>query len=98
MKITKTQNGSELIVALEGGLDSNSAPQLETELKSCIKSIDKLTLDFEKLNYISSAGLRVLLSAQKKLKKKGGVTVKNVSEGVREVFELTGFTRLMTVE
>ena len=98
MTINKQQNGSALILALEGRLDTVTSPELEAELKSSLGGADSLTLDFSKLDYISSAGLRVLLSAHKQMAGKGGMKVKNVNEIVREVLDVTGFTDILTIE
>lgn len=98
MNITKTQNGNAVTIALEGRLDTTTAPQLEQALKSVLDDAIELTLDFEKLDYISSAGLRVLLSAHKAMLKKGGMKVTNVNEIVREVFDVTGFVDILTIE
>lgn len=97
MTITKTQNGSTLSLALEGRLDTTTAPQLEAELKSSLNKVKELSLDFEKLEYISSAGLRVLLSAQKVMSRQGKMVIRNVNETVREVFEVTGFSDILTI-
>ena len=98
MTISKTQNGSVLEVALEGRLDTMTAPELETELKGSMDSAESLVLDLSKLEYISSAGRRVLLSAHKTMSGKGGMKVTNVNELVREVFEVTGFADILTIE
>jgi len=98
MTINKTQNGKDLTLALEGRLDTMTAPSLETELNEDLKEAETLTLDFSKLEYISSAGLRVLLSAHKVMSAKGGMKVTNVNEIVREVFEVTGFADILTIE
>ena len=98
MKITKNVNGNIATIALEGRLDTTTAPDLEKEIKAVIESADALTLDFSKLDYISSAGLRVLLSAHKAMSKKGGMKVVNVNELVREVFDVTGFSDILTIE
>ena len=98
MKIIKEQNGSELNIALEGRLDTTTSPELEKELKDGLEGIDELTLDFEKLDYISSAGLRVLLAAHKTMMKRGGMKVIHVNEIVNEVFEVTGFSDILTIE
>lgn len=98
MTITKTQNGTELTVALEGRLDTTTAPELENTLKGSLDGVETLTLDFSKLDYISSAGLRVLLSAQKQMNKQGSMVVRNVNEIVQEVFEVTGFADILTIE
>lgn len=98
MKINKTQNGNELTVALEGRLDTTTAPELEAELKGGLNGVGSLILDLEKLDYISSAGLRVLLSAQKTMSKQGSMKVTHVNEMVMEVFEVTGFTEILNIE
>lgn len=98
MKITKNMNGSTLEIALEGRLDTTTAPELEKELKESMGGADALTLDFEKLDYISSAGLRVLLSAHKAMAGKGGMKVTHVNEMVSEVFDVTGFADILDIE
>ena len=98
MKITKEQNGSALTIALEGRLDTTTAPELEKELKGGLEGVKALTLDFSRLEYISSAGLRVLLAAHKTMSKQGGMKVTNVNEIVSEVFEVTGFSDILTIE
>ena len=98
MKIMKNQNGTTLEIALEGRLDTVTAPDLERELKESLDGADALVLDFDKLDYISSAGLRVLLSAHKAMSGKGGMKVKNVNEIVQEVFDVTGFADILTIE
>ncbi len=98
MTITKNQNGGVLEIALAGRLDTMTSPELETELNKSLDGADELILDFSKLDYISSAGLRVLLSAHKAMNSKGGMTVKNVNEIVQEVFEVTGFADILSIE
>ena len=98
MTINKTINGSELTVALEGRLDTTTAPQLEEELKASLDGVTALTLDLGQLDYISSAGLRVLLSAEKTMKKQGGMKLINVGEAIMEIFEVTGFSDILTIE
>ncbi|MER2142752.1 MAG: STAS domain-containing protein [Eubacteriales bacterium] len=98
MKITKKQDGSALVIALEGRLDTTTAPELEAELKTCLDGITDLTLDLTNLDYISSAGLRVLLSAHKTMMKQGQMKVTNASEIVREVFDVTGFSDILNIE
>ncbi len=98
MTINKKQNGNDLEIALEGRLDTMTAPELEAELKGSLNNAETLTLNFEKLDYISSAGLRVLLSAHKAMAAKGGMKVTNVNEIVREVFDVTGFADILTIE
>ena len=95
MTITKTQSLPELIIAVEGRLDTTTAPQLEKELE--LEGVLKLVFDFENLDYVSSAGLRVLLSAQKKMNKQGEMLIRNVNETVAEVFEVTGFSDILTI-
>lgn len=98
MEIIKKTDGTQLSIRLEGRLDTTTAPQLEAELKESLKGVTGLTLDFEKLAYISSAGLRVILFAIKAMKKQGKLVVKNVNETVMEVFEITGFADMLTIE
>ena len=98
LNIEKTLDGSTLNVALGGRLDTTTAPQLENELKAELDKADTLALDFEKLEYISSAGLRVLLSAQKVMSKKGGMTIRHVNDVIMEIFEVTGFIDILTIE
>jgi anti-sigma B factor antagonist len=98
MTINKTSNGTNLIIALEGRLDTTTAPQLETEVKSTLSDVKDLTFDFSRLDYISSAGLRVLLSAQKVMNKQGSMRITNVNETIMEVFDVTGFVDILTIE
>lgn len=98
MTITKKQDGTNLEIALEGRLDTMTAPELEKELNASLDVAETLTLDFSDLAYISSAGLRVLLSAHKVMSKKGGMKVVNVNEIVKEVFDVTGFADILTIE
>ena len=98
MNITKQVNGSQLTVALQGRLDTTTSPELETELKSSLTGVTDLTFDFAELKYISSAGLRVLLSTQKIMNRQGSMTITNVNETVMEVFEVTGFSDILTIE
>ena len=98
MTIQKNLNGSTLTVALEGRLDTTTAPQLEAELKESMDGITELNLDFEKLEYLSSAGLRVLLAAQKVMNKQGSMVIRHVNETIHEVFEVTGFIDILTIE
>lgn len=98
MKITKNLNGTALEIVLEGRLDTVTAPDLEKELGQSLEGVTDLTLDFSRLDYISSAGLRVLLSAHKTMSAKGSMKVTHVSEIVREVFEVTGFADILTIE
>ena len=98
MKIEKSMKDGRVCYALEGRLDTTTAPDLEKELKSTLDSADALTMDFSKLDYISSAGLRVLLSAHKAMSKKGGMKVTNVNEVVQEVFDVTGFSDILDIK
>ena len=98
MTIQKTLNGGTLSVALEGRLDTTTAPLLEAELKASMDGITELELDFEKLEYLSSVGLRVLLAAQKVMNKQGKMVIRHVNETIQEVFEITGFIDILTIE
>lgn len=98
MTIKKTLNDSELTLALNGRLDTINAPRLEAELKSSLCGVEHLVLDFEKLAYLSSAGLRVLLAAQKIMNKQGDMVVRNVNETIAEIFDVTGFCDILTIE
>ena len=96
MNITKTVNEKDFIVSIDGRLDTAAAPQFEEFMVENISKMSTLTLDCAGLEYVSSAGLRVLLSAQKRLK--GGMKLKNVCELVMEVFEMTGFVDILVIE
>ena len=98
LNIDKSVNGNELVLKLSGRLDTTTAPELETEVKSNIEGIGSLIFDLGALEYISSAGLRVLLSSQKIMNKQGDMVVRNVSEEVKEIFEVTGFSDILTIE
>ena len=97
MEIVKNFDGSKCVIGLEGRLDTTTAPQLESELKTSLNGISELTFDFSKLEYISSAGLRVLLSAQKVMNSQGTMKITNVAPEIMEVFEITGFTDILTI-
>ena len=96
--ITKKKEDSKLDLVLEGRLDTTTAPQLEQEINAEIQDVTELTFDFAALEYISSAGLRVLLSAQKKMNKQGKMVIRNVSEEIDEIFSVTGFSDILTIE
>lgn len=98
MNINKTANGTALHIALEGRLDTTTAPQLETALKRSLDGVTELEMDFEKLEYLSSAGLRVILAAQKVMNKQGKMVIRHVNETIMEVFEVTGFIDILTIE
>ena len=97
LNIEKKVNGNELTVALTGRLDTTTAPELEAALKESIDGVTALTIDMAALEYISSAGLRVLLSAQKVMNKQGEMKVVHVSETIMEIFEVTGFSDILTI-
>ena len=97
MKINKTNEGEKLTISIEGRLDTTTSPELSKELDSSLEGVTQLVFDLEKLDYISSSGLRVLLSAQKAMNGKGTMVVKNVSEMVMEVFDITGFTDILNI-
>ena len=98
MTIEKNLNGTELTVAVVGRLDTSTAPDVEEVLKESFEGITKLILDFEGLEYLSSAGLRVILQAQKTMNKQGEMVVRNVNETVTEIFEVTGFYDILNIE
>ena len=99
MEIKKEQNGDELIIYLDGRLDTTTSPKLEQELKDSLDdNTKKLVIDLEKLEYMSSAGLRVLLQAQKQMNKQGEMIVRSVNETIKDIFEVTGFSDILTVE
>ncbi len=98
MNIMKTQTGNTLTVALEGRLDTVTAPQLEGELRTAVNGIKELVFDLSKLEYISSAGLRVLLSAQKVMIRQGGMAIRHVAPEIMEIFEVTGFMDILNIE
>ena len=98
LNISKTVENEKAVIALEGRLDTVTAPELESEIKDLTDKITELVLDFEKLDYISSAGLRVLLSAQKSMSKNGSVRITGVSETIMEIFDVTGFTDILNIE
>ena len=98
MKIQKTKNGKVLTIALEGRMDSVTAPELKAVLDEELPGPEKLILDIKELQYISSAGLRVILSADKTMKKQGELIVRHPNEQVLEVFDVTGFNEILTIE
>jgi len=98
MKISKTANGNKLCLSLAGRMDTSTAPELEAELKAGLSGVKELTIDLTELDYLSSAGLRVLLGAQKTMNKQGSMKVTNVNETIMEIFEVTGFKDILTIE
>lgn len=97
MTLEKNRNGTELTMILKGRLDTVTAPMLREELTSNLRGVEKLVLDFAELAYLSSAGLRVLLLAQQSMKKQGEMVIINVNDTVMEIFELTGFSDVLTI-
>ena len=98
MTINKNLDNGKMTLTLEGRLDTTTAPLLEEELKTAEDGVNELIMDFEKLEYVSSAGLRVLLAAQKTMNKRGGMTIRNVCTDIMEIFEITGFVDILTIE
>ena len=98
MTITTTRNGGALTLQLEGRLDTMTSPQLEAELSASLNGVTQLTLDLQQLGYLSSAGLRVILGVQKRMNKQGQMVVRHVNETIMEVFEVTGFVDILTIE
>ena len=98
MNIEKMLQDTHLTITLTGRMDTTTAPQLEAELKTSLDGIETLVLDFAALDYLSSAGLRVLLAAQKVMNKQGEMIVRNVNDTIAEIFEMTGFADILTIE
>ena len=98
MTIEKNLNAAELTVKVTGRLDTTTAPELEASLNESYNGVTKLVLDFGEIDYLSSAGLRVLLQAQKTMNKQGEMVVRNINETISEIFEVTGFSDVLTIE
>lgn len=98
MRINKIKNDNSLTIAVEGRLETTTAPELEAVVKSELDGINDLTFDFSGLDYISSAGLRVILTAQKKMNTQGKMKIAGANEIVMEIFEVTGFDDILTIE
>ncbi len=98
MDINKTQDGDKLVIALGGSLDTNTSPELSDVLDSSLPGITDLTFDFADLEYLSSAGLRVLLAAQNTMDEQGEMRVIHPNEVIKDVFEVTGFSEIMDIE
>ncbi|MBR4670763.1 MAG: STAS domain-containing protein [Butyrivibrio sp.] len=98
LNIKKEKKEGEIKISLEGRLDTATSAQLDIEVQSSLDNVEKLIFDLSGLEYISSAGLRVFLSAQKIMNKKGSIIVQNASEDVKDIFEMTGFSELFTIE
>ena len=98
MEIIKERDGSALTVKLIGRLDAVRAMQLDKDFAATLKGVSNLTLDLAKLDYVASAGLRILLKTQKKMDRQGSMVIKNVQDSVREVLDMTGFSNFLTLE
>ena len=98
MDIAKKQDGTTLILSLSGRLDTTTAPELEKACAECMEGVEKLVMDLGNVSYISSAGLRVLLSVHKKMRHQGGLVLRKVNGEIMDIFEMTGFTDVMTIE
>ena len=98
MNIKKKKDGSTLTVVISGRIDTSTAPEADAAINGSLDCIEMLILDFSDVEYISSAGLRMLLSLQKKMMKKGGMKLIGVNEDVNDVFEVTGFDEILTYE
>ena len=98
MKITEKSNGNQLCISLEGRLDTTTAPELEKVLSGSLEGVTELTFDMGALDYLSSAGLRILLGTQKRMNKQGSMKVMNVNETIMEIFEVTGVADILTIE
>ena len=98
MKIEKNLNDSRLLIALEGRLDTMTVPQLEQEIKSIPDTVTELIVDLAGTEYISSSGLRVLLSADKVMRSRGGMKITNANELLKEIFDVTGFSDFLSIE
>lgn len=98
MTINQERTGEALLLKLEGRLETTTAPELEAAIKEGLDGVTELTLDMEKLEYLSSAGLRVILAAQKRMNRQGTMVVRHVNETIMEVFEITGFVDILTIQ
>ena len=98
MNIIKKEEGTKLTIALEGRLDTTTSPQLEGDLRSSVNGVTELVFDLDKLDYISSAGLRVLLAAQKVMNRQGEMTITHVKPEIMEIFDVTGFVDILNIE
>ena len=98
MNIVETKTNESLEIQLEGRLDTITSPELEKKLGTALEGVTDLVMDFSNLAYVSSAGLRVILGAQKRMNKQGKMIIRNVSEEIMEVFDMTGFTDILTIE
>ncbi len=98
LDINKTFEDDALLITLAGRLDTTTSPELEEVIRAKLPGLKKLVFDFENLDYISSAGLRVLLYCQKVMNKQGEMKVMHVNETIEEIFEVTGFDEILTIE
>ena len=98
LNINTKKDGTALTIILEGRLDTITAPSLENELNDSLSGVTDLVFDLQDLQYISSAGLRVLLTAQKVMNRQGSMVVRNASDDVKEIFDVTGFSDILTIE
>ena len=98
LNINKETDGNNLTIALSGRLDTTTAPDLESKLKESLDGVIALSIDCKELEYISSAGLRVLLFAHKVMNKQGGMVIRNISKDIKEIFDITGFSDILTIE
>ena len=98
MTISKTENGKEVTVSVEGRIDSKTAPEFEKEVRECFDSFDSMVIDLAQVNYISSAGLRILLTAHKVMSAKEGLKVRNVCKEVMAIFNVTGFSGVLDIK
>ena len=98
MTINKKKDGGSLVIALEGRLDTTTSPELEKVIKEETEDVNDIRFDMEGLEYISSAGLRVLLAAQKLMNKKGGMVITGCNDDILEICDMTGFTDILTIE
>jgi len=98
MDINNTMEGKKLTIEIKGRLDTSTAPQLESNIKDNIENIEELIIDMKDLVYISSAGLRIILATQKYMNKQGNMIIKNVCEDIMEIFEVTGFSDILTIQ
>ena len=98
MKIEKNQVANQLVLAISGRLDTATAPQLEAVVANELTGSEAVVIDCKELEYVSSAGLRVLLATQKVMNRQGSMLIRNVNEGIMEIFEITGFIDILTIE
>lgn len=97
MQITKTLNNDALTIAISGRIDTLTAPQLDAEIQGKLDGVKSLTIDLKDVEYVSSAGLRIFLTAQKIMNKQGKMVVKNASSAIKEIFDVTGFSDILTI-